>query len=153
MNNQAMENNIRAHNTDKSKWGLNILVAEDNLKIQEIIKWVFENTNCALFMAVNGKRVLEELGSSRYDLILMDLHMPEMNGFETMMHIRTMERETGEHIPILAMTGLPLENGRKKCINAGMDDYLVKPFTIKELFEAVERLTHTKIRFIDPRGY
>ena len=149
MDNQKILHDKGRHNTGESRRCLNILVAEDNLMIQEIIRCIFDSVDCCLNMAVNGKKALEVLGKNNYDLILMDLQMPEMNGFEATACIRAMERETGGHIPILAMTGYPLENGRKNCIDMGMDDYLVKPFDIWELFEIIERLTHIKLN-LDP---
>lgn len=131
--------------TIEFKHNLNILVVDDNLAIQQIIGLIFESVDCHLMMAINGKKALEALEKDHYDLILMDIQMPEMNGFETTSHIRAMELETGEHIAILAMTSYHLENGRLKCIKAGMDDYLEKPFNITELFETIERLTHIKL--------
>jgi two-component system, sensor histidine kinase and response regulator len=129
----------------KYGWGLNILVVEDNLMIQEIIELLLQSDNCHLSMVGNGRQALEEVANNFYDLILMDLQMPEMNGYEATARIRAMEKETGEHVPILAMTGHPLENGRKNCMDAGMDDYLVKPFDVADLIAAIERLTRTKI--------
>jgi len=129
----------------KYGWGLNILVVDDNLMIQEIIELLLQSDDCHITMVGNGRQAIEALAKDFYDLILMDLQMPEMNGYEATVRIRTMEQETGEHIPILAMTGYPLENGRKNCITAGMDDYLVKPFDVADLIAAIERLTHTKI--------
>jgi two-component system, sensor histidine kinase and response regulator len=129
----------------KYEWGLNILVVDDNLMIQEIIELLLQSDDCHITIVGNGRQAIEELAKDFYDLILMDLQMPEMNGYEATVRIRAMEQETGEHIPILAMTGYPLENGRKNCIIAGMDDYLVKPFDVADLIAAIERLTHTKI--------
>jgi CheY-like chemotaxis protein len=125
---------------------MNILVAEDNLAIQRVIEQILASDECHIEIVPNGVRALEALAKNHYDLILMDLEMPEMNGFETTARIRAMELATGEHIPILAMTGFHLENGRQKCITAGMDDYLEKPFNITELLETIARLTHTKLK-------
>jgi osomolarity two-component system sensor histidine kinase NIK1 len=126
--------------------GLHILIVDDNLMIQQMMELVFSDfKNYHLMFASNGKLALEALERNHFDLILMDLHMPVMNGFETTARIRRMEMETGEHIPILAITGYPSENGRGKCLLAGMDDYLPKPFELEELFGAIQRLTY--IRF------
>lgn len=124
---------------------LKILVVDDNLRIQQIIGWMLESVDCRPVMATNGKKALAALEQDHFDLILMDLQMPEMNGFETTARIRSMELETGGHIPILAITGFHLRNGRQKCIEAGMDDYLEKPFDIAVFFETIERMTHTKL--------
>jgi CheY-like chemotaxis protein len=132
--------------TGDFKVSLNILVVEDNLTIQRVIEQILASYGCHLDTAVNGLKALEALEKNRYDLILMDLEMPELNGFETTSRIRSAELATGEHIPILAMAGYHLENGRQKCMDAGMDDYLEKPFNIAELLETIVRLTHTKLK-------
>jgi two-component system, sensor histidine kinase and response regulator len=129
----------------ESRDDLKILVVEDNLMICQLIGLILDSFHCRLTLADNGKIALEKLQTSRFDLILMDLYMPEMNGLEATSLIRSMERETGEHIPILAMTGFPLRNGYEYCINAGMDDYLTKPFDITDFLGAIERLTHIKL--------
>lgn len=132
------------NDTKEFKSSLKILVVDDNLRIQQIIVWMLETADCHLVMATNGKEALATLEKDQFDLVLMDIQMPEMNGFETTARIRSMELETGGHIPILAMTGFHLENGRQKCLDAGMDDLLEKPFGIADLFETIERLTHVK---------
>lgn len=126
---------------------IRILVAEDNIGIQQIMIQVLELVNCQLNIVENGKKVLEALETASYDLILMDLHMPEMGGLEATAYIRTKERETGKHIPILALTGNPLESNREKCLRVGMDDYLEKPFDVYQLYESIERLLHVKLLF------
>ncbi len=141
---QEIMTNEKKH-TIESKFQLNILIVDDNLIIRQVIGRLLELVDCHYVMVSNGEKALVELEKDHYDLIMMDLQMPEMNGFETTARIRAMERETGEYIPILAMTGFHLENGFKKCINAGMDDYLEKPFNIAELFKIIERLTDTKL--------
>ncbi|HEX3045022.1 MAG TPA: response regulator [Bacillota bacterium] len=132
-------------NTEEFRRKLNILVVEDNLAIQRVIEQILASHECHFEMAANGIKAMEVLEKNYYDLILMDLEMPEMNGFETTTRIRAQELITGKHVPILAMTGYHMENGRQKCINAGMDDYLEKPFNITELIETIERLTHKKL--------
>ncbi len=142
---QAISKNVAPGNINECSFDLNILVVEDNVMIQELIGFILDSADCHLFMAENGRKALEILERNQVDLILMDLEMPEMNGFEATARIRAKEAETGAHIPILAMTGYVLENGREKCMNAGMDDFLVKPFNISDLLNAIERLTDTKL--------
>lgn len=142
---QAISRNVALGNINEFSSDLNILVAEDNVMIQELIGLILDSADCHLFMAENGRKALEILERNQVDLILMDLEMPEMNGFEATARIRAKETETGAHIPILAMTGYVLENGREKCMNAGMDDFLVKPFNISDLLNAIQRLTDTKL--------
>jgi len=86
----------------------------------------------------NGKQALDILSRESFDLILMDIQMPEMDGYEATRAIREREKTTGFHIPIVAMTAHALKGDREKCIEAGMDDYIAKPIKMEELFKAVE---------------
>lgn len=89
-------------------------------------------------MANNGKEALKIIKKERFDLILMDVHMPEMDGFETTATIRANENENGGHIPIIAMTALAVQGDKERCLAAGMDRYVSKPIESKELFDAIE---------------
>ena len=133
------------HDTREFKSRLNILVVDDNPRIQQVIGWMLETAECRPVMAANGLEALAKLAQDHFDLVLMDLQMPELNGFETTARIRGRELATGEHIPILAITGFHLENGRQKCLDSGMDDYLEKPFGLADLLEIIERLTKVKL--------
>jgi two-component system sensor histidine kinase/response regulator len=93
--------------------------------------------------AVNGKEALALLESAswgEFELVLMDIQMPEMDGFQATAAIRQKERETGKHIPIIAMTAHALKGDRERCLAGGMDGYLAKPIEPKELFNAIEAL-------------
>ncbi len=88
-------------------------------------------------IAENGKAALRMLGEQPFDLILMDVQMPEMGGFEATALIREKEESTGRHIPIIAMTAHAMAGDRERCLAAGMDDYLAKPVAAASLLEMV----------------
>lgn len=89
---------------------------------------------------VNGREALEELKKNRYDLILMDIMLPEMNGIEITKKFRVFEKEQGikNRVPIIALTANTYDNDRDKCIAAGMNEYLAKPFTAQELIDVIK---------------
>jgi CheY-like chemotaxis protein/HPt (histidine-containing phosphotransfer) domain-containing protein len=91
-------------------------------------------------MSTNGREALDRLSAERFDLILMDVAMPEMDGFEATATIRGSEATTGTRIPIIAMTAHALTGDRERCLAAGMDDYVSKPIQPSALFEAIERV-------------
>ncbi len=129
---------------DENASGFNILVVEDNVVNQEVAKHALRGLGHKGHTAENGKEALSKLKSGHYDLILMDVHMPIMDGFETTKAIREMEREklitTGEHgIPIVAMTAMAMEGDRDKCLASGMNDYVSKPINLKDLGAAIDR--------------
>lgn len=130
---------------EKSKY--NILLVEDNLINQQVATRILTKLGYKVQAAVNGKEAIKALGRHRYDLILMDCQMPEMDGYTASQEIRNMEREQkkNSHIPIIAMTAHALKGDREKCIAAGMDDYISKPIDIKIVATLVEKwlkLTH-----------
>ena len=90
-------------------------------------------------MGANGRLALEILERQPVDLVLMDIQMPEMDGFQATRAIREQEAITGTHLPIIALTAHALPGYRQKCLDAGMDDYLSKPFCGKDLLEMVNR--------------
>ena len=101
-------------------------------------------------VAGNGREVLEMLLEKPYDMVFMDVQMPEMDGYETTRAIRTMANEFGR-LPVIAMTAHAMKGDRDKCIAAGMDDYLSKPVNSKELSEMVQRWAGKKV-FRSPDG-
>jgi two-component system sensor histidine kinase/response regulator len=90
--------------------------------------------------AGNGRAVLERLEKETFDLILMDIQMPEMDGFETTAALRKEEESTGKHLPIVAMTAHAMEGDRERCLAASMDGYIAKPIRAKDLMDAIENL-------------
>jgi light-regulated signal transduction histidine kinase (bacteriophytochrome)/DNA-binding response OmpR family regulator len=116
---------------------LKILVAEDNLVNQAIIRRLLEKLGHALEIANNGSDALALLAQQRFDLILMDVQMPEMDGFQATERIREMERSTHSHISIIAMTAHAMKGDRERCLAAGMDGYVSKPINARELETAI----------------
>ena len=117
---------------------LRILLAEDGLVNQEVAVGLLEMHQHNVAIANNGKEVLAALERQTFDVVLMDLEMPEMDGLEATAAIRAKEEVLGGHIPIVAMTAHAIKGFRERCLEAGMDDYITKPIKPEELFQAVE---------------
>jgi CheY-like chemotaxis protein len=116
-----------------------ILVVEDNLVNQKIAARLLQKAGYPCEVAETGVQALAALEGGRFDLVLMDCQMPEMDGFEATRRLRERERDTGAHLPVVAMTANAMEGDRERCLAAGMDDYLSKPIQIRDLFNAIER--------------
>ena len=106
---------------------LRILVAEDNLASQFLMVRMLGKMGQEVVVANNGKEALEKLAGASFDLIFMDVQMPEMDGYTTTAKIREQEKKNGDHIPIVAMTAHAMKGDRERCIAAGMDGYIAKP--------------------------
>ncbi len=117
--------------------GLKILLVEDNLLNQILAKKVLTDWNWEVEVAENGLIALEKIGNGRFDVILMDIQMPEMDGYETTRAIRRMSKESGCQVPIIAMTAHAMSGEAQKCIKAGMNDYISKPFDTKVLHSKI----------------
>ena len=121
----------------KVRGGLDILLVEDKLMNQKLATIYLEKMGHAVTPAFNGKEAVELYKSRQFDLILMDIHMPAMDGYEATSHIRAWEAERGRHTPIIAMTAYAFEEDRDKCLKAGMDDYVSKPVDPAELYSKI----------------
>lgn len=117
----------------------NILLVEDNLINQKIVLLSLKKSVKSVDVANNGKEALDKFGSARYDLILMDIQMPIMNGIVTTKKIRSIEKSTNTHTPIIAITANALLGDKEECLAAGMDDYISKPFQIETLITKMEQ--------------
>jgi signal transduction histidine kinase/CheY-like chemotaxis protein len=117
---------------------LRVLLAEDNAVNRRIACHVLEKHGYHVTVAVDGRHALAALDRTHFDVVLMDVQMPEMDGFETTAAIRARERGNGTHLPIIAMTAHAMQGDRERCIAAGMDSYISKPLNIGELIELVE---------------
>jgi two-component system sensor histidine kinase/response regulator len=119
---------------------LDILVAEDNSINQNVALRLLEKNGHRVAIAGNGIEAIALWEKQRFDLVLMDVQMPEMGGFEATVEIRKREIETGQHIPIVAMTAHAMKGDRERCLLAGMDDYIPKPIQARLLYEVISRL-------------
>jgi PAS domain S-box-containing protein len=119
-----------------------VLVVEDNPVNQKVATTMLKKRGHRVVVASNGREALEALDKERVDLVLMDVQMPEMDGFEATELIRDREKGNGGHIPIVAMTAHAMKGDRERCLAAGMDDYVSKPITAEELFSVIEDLVH-----------
>jgi len=115
--------------------GLHILLAEDNLANQRVARTILEKAGHSVVIAETGKYAVMLLDEQSFDLILMDVQMPDMDGFEATAAIREREKQTGKHTPIIAMTAHAMSGDRERCLEAGMDDYITKPIRASLLLE------------------
>ncbi|CAN7343245.1 EAL domain-containing protein [Pseudoduganella sp. LjRoot289] len=116
-----------------------VLVAEDNRTNQMVAAGMLAMNNCVCEFAANGREAVEAAKRSRFDLILMDCSMPEMDGYEATAHIRVAEEAAGLRTPLVAMTANTQRGDAEKCMAAGMDDYLAKPITLVELRHKLQK--------------
>jgi two-component system sensor histidine kinase/response regulator len=119
---------------------LHILLAEDNAVNQKLAVRMLEKRGHTLVVAGTGKEALAAWKNERFDLILMDVQMPEMDGFEVTAAIRQAEHLTGGHIPIVAMTAYAMSGARQRCLEAGMDGYIPKPIQAQTVFEVIDAM-------------
>ncbi|TLX74969.1 response regulator [Labilibacter sediminis] len=117
----------------------NILLVEDNFSNQQIIILYIKNEVKKIEVAYNGKEALDKFGKAKYDLILMDVQMPIMDGFKATQKIREIEKSTNTHTPIIAVTANAFPEDKERCIASGMDDYISKPFQPEDL---INKITH-----------
>jgi len=116
---------------------LRILVAEDNPVNQRVTLYVLQKAGHSALAVGNGKEALTALQRETIDVVLMDVQMPEMDGFEATAAIRAEEARTGRHLPIVAMTAHAMKGDRERCVQAGMDDYVSKPIQSAELLRVI----------------
>jgi CheY-like chemotaxis protein len=119
---------------------LQVLLADDNAVNQKLALRILEKRQCTVETASTGAAVLQALEKRSFDVILMDVQMPEMDGFEATAAIREKEKSTGNHVPIIAVTAHALKGDRERCLASGMDGYISKPIDAKELFAMIECL-------------
>ncbi len=119
---------------------LRILLAEDNPINRKVAVHILEKRGHRVRTAGNGNEVLEALDTEEFDVVLMDVQMPVLDGFETTARIRRNEERTRRHMPVVALTAHALREDRKRCLEAGMDDYVSKPLKPDELFRTLDRV-------------
>ncbi len=119
---------------------LHLLVAEDSVVNQTLAVRLLERRGHTAEVASNGRQAVAALETQRFDAVLMDVQMPDMDGLEATANIRAQEQATGAHTPIIAMTAHVMQGDRERCLGAGMDDYVAKPIQADALFAILERL-------------
>jgi PAS domain S-box-containing protein len=127
------------HDAMEPRKSLRILLAEDNVVNQRLVTRLLEKRGHHVVVAANGHEVLAAIEKQGFDLVLMDLQMPEMDGFEATAELRKREEASARHLPIVALTAHTMKGDREKCLDAGMDGYLTKPIRPQELDEALDR--------------
>jgi two-component system sensor histidine kinase/response regulator len=125
--------------------GPRILVAEDTTINQLVARRMLERFGCRVDLASNGQEVLDAVQRIPYALVLMDVRMPEMDGFEATAEIRKREAQMGMRTPIIAMTANAMEGDRERCIDAGMDDYLAKPIRLSDVEQVLRRWVYSDV--------
>lgn len=119
---------------------LHILLVEDNIINQRLAAHLLEKNGHEVVTAAGGREALAALEQHTFDVALMDVQMPDMDGLEATAAIREAEKTSGAHLPIIAMTANVLEGDRDRCLQAGMDSYVSKPLEARELFRALEKI-------------
>jgi CheY-like chemotaxis protein/HPt (histidine-containing phosphotransfer) domain-containing protein len=119
---------------------LRILVAEDNRVNQAVVKRMLEKLEHTPVIANNGREALSMLSFGSFDLVFMDVQMPEMDGLTATRTIREIEKNTGVHIPIVAMTAHAIKGDKERCLDAGMDGYVTKPVSTQGIEHAIAKI-------------
>jgi signal transduction histidine kinase/CheY-like chemotaxis protein len=131
---------VTRHTLREEKSALRILLAEDNEVNQKLAVRLLEKRGHSVAVANNGREALEWLDRETFDVALLDVQMPEVDGFEATAEIRKREQATHLHLPIIAMTAYAMQGDRERCLAAGMDGYIAKPIQPRRLFEALDEL-------------
>jgi len=130
---------VTKHSLRENRRILRILLAEDNIVNQTLASRLLEMRGHDVTVVSNGRQALAALEKQAFDVILMDVQMPELDGFETTVAIRESEKSTRKHIPIIALTAHAMKGDKERCLAVGMDGYLSKPIRSSDLFELIER--------------
>ncbi len=121
-------------------FGVNVLIAEDNLVNQFMLSKMLKDWNVTVDIVENGQKVIEKLNANNYDIILMDTHMPELNGYQTAKHIRINFEEPKRSVPIISLSAATFDHEQQQALDAGMNDVLSKPFQPQQLYDKMKRL-------------
>jgi len=131
---------VTHHSLRESRGRLRVLLAEDNRVNQHLAVRLLEKRGHTVDVVSDGREVLTKLAGGNFDLVLMDIQMPEMDGFKATAAIRETEKTTGKHIPIVAMTAHAMKGDRERCLEAGMDGYIAKPVRARHLCDEIDKL-------------
>jgi PAS domain S-box-containing protein len=132
---------VTRHTINEAHRLLRILVAEDNAVNRQLVTALLEKRGHIVVVVVNGLQAVDAVAKGGFDLLIMDVQMPEMDGWEATAAIRKAEAATGGHIPIIALTAHAMKGDREACLVAGMDGYLSKPINSRELFALLDSLS------------
>ena len=133
---RKVSDSTRGSTTDK----LCILLAEDNVVNQRLTVRLLEKRGHSVVVAADGAAALAAMEHDSFDLVLMDVHMPVMDGFQATATIRQREAVTGGHLPVIALTANAMKGDRERCLQGGFDDYVAKPIEAEQLLLTIERL-------------
>lgn len=129
-----------SHTMEKLKHSLSVLLVEDNVLNQKLIFLNLSKYGFSIDIANNGQEAMEKLGHKCYDLVLMDLMMPVMDGLETTDAIRNSDNQEIRELPIIGLTANTYDADRDKCLAHGMNEYMAKPFDLQEFFKNLKFL-------------
>ncbi len=132
--------------------GRRVLLVEDNPVNQQFARRLLEKRGYVVTLANNGREAVDLYGEQEFDVVLMDVQMPEMDGFEATAAIRAREKETGQHIPIIATTAHAMKGDEQRCLEAGMDAYISKPVQAQQLFSVLEAVCAGRLRLQPSQG-
>jgi two-component system sensor histidine kinase/response regulator len=135
---------VTRHTLQENKHRSRILLAEDNAVNQTLALRLLEKRGYSVIIAGNGRIAVEAFENNQFDVVLMDIQMPGMDGFEATAAIRAKEKLTGGHVPIIAMTAHALKGDQERCISAGMDGYVSKPLRTSEFYSTIESMLQNK---------
>jgi two-component system, sensor histidine kinase and response regulator len=136
---------VTRHTLQENKHRARILLADDNAVNQTLAVRVLEKRGYSVKVAGDGRAAVDAFEREQFDVVLMDIQMPGMDGFEATAAIRKREQLTGEHVPIIAMTAHALKGDQERCLSAGMDDYVSKPIRTSELVSKIETALANKV--------
>lgn len=131
-------------NTSQNGNGMEVLLAEDNQINQALAVRLLQKYGYQVTTVGNGRSALGAIDSKKFDLVLMDVELPELDGIAATLAIREREKDTGNHLPIVAMTAHAMKGDKERCLEAGMDAYIAKPINAPELFEIIDSLFHVR---------
>jgi CheY-like chemotaxis protein len=137
---------VTRHSLREKRRGLRILVAEDNVVNQRLTEHLLRAGGHHVAVADNGREALELLEKQTFDLALVDVQMPEMDGFQLTAAIREKEKNTEAHLPIIAMTAYAMKGDRERCLEVGMDSYVAKPINSSQLFETIDSVQCAELK-------
>ena len=132
--------------------GLRVLVAEDNDLNQQLMRQLLAKRGHEVTIAADGRRALEEIDSSVFDVLLLDVHLPDLDGLGVIKVVRERERESGRHLYVVATTARAGKEDREACLAAGMDDFLPKPISAPALWSVLDRVAKVVSIAPEPLG-